>query len=70
MKKGDKYGAHRVIEPKGVLPQAAERIDNTMELYDDEILVERSSSRPAVTRPRSPRRCSGSSRAAASTRTR
>jgi L-erythro-3,5-diaminohexanoate dehydrogenase len=39
MKKGDKYGAHRVIEPKGVLPQAADRIDNTMEIYDNEILV-------------------------------
>ncbi len=39
MKKGDRYGAHRVIEPKGVLPQAAEKIDNTMELYDNEILV-------------------------------
>jgi L-erythro-3,5-diaminohexanoate dehydrogenase len=39
MKKGDKYGAHRVIQPKGVLPQAADRIDNSMELYDNEILV-------------------------------
>ena len=39
MKKGDKYGAHRVIEPKGVLPQAADRIDNSMEIYDNEILV-------------------------------
>ncbi len=39
MKKGDKYGAHRVIEPAGVLPQSAERIDNSMELYDNEILV-------------------------------
>lgn len=39
MKKGDKYGAHRVIKPKGVLPQTADVIDNTMELYDNEILV-------------------------------
>ncbi len=39
MKKGDKYGAHRVIAPKGVLPQAADKIDNTMEIYDNEILV-------------------------------
>ena len=40
MKSGDKYGAHRVISPKGVLPQAAERIDNSMEIYDNEILVD------------------------------
>ena len=39
MKKGDRYGAHRVIEPKGVLPQAADKIDNSMMLYDNEILV-------------------------------
>jgi L-erythro-3,5-diaminohexanoate dehydrogenase len=39
MKKGDIYGAHRVIEPKGVLPQAADKIDNSMDLYDNEILV-------------------------------
>jgi L-erythro-3,5-diaminohexanoate dehydrogenase len=40
MKKGDKYGAHRVIRPKGVLPQAADVIDNTMDIYDNEILVD------------------------------
>jgi len=36
---GNKYGVHRVIEPKGVLPQPAWRIDNTMEIYDNEILI-------------------------------
>jgi L-erythro-3,5-diaminohexanoate dehydrogenase len=40
MKEGNKFGAHRVIEPKGVLPQPAKRIDNTMEIYDNEILIE------------------------------
>jgi len=40
MKKGCPYGSHRVIEPKGVLPQPAEVIDNTMEIYDNEILVD------------------------------
>jgi L-erythro-3,5-diaminohexanoate dehydrogenase len=40
MKEGNKYGAHRVIEPKGVLPQPAWKIDNTMEIYDNEILIE------------------------------
>ena len=40
MKKGCKYGTHRVIEPKGVLPQPANKIDNNMdELYDNEILI-------------------------------
>ncbi len=41
MKKGNKYGAHRVIEPKGVLPQPADKIDNNMdEIYDNEILID------------------------------
>lgn len=40
MKKGCPYGTHRVIEPKGVLPQPANKIDNTMEIYDNEILID------------------------------
>lgn len=39
MKKGCPYGTHRVIEPEGVLPQPALKIDNTMELYSNEILI-------------------------------
>ncbi|MCL2073661.1 MAG: L-erythro-3,5-diaminohexanoate dehydrogenase [Marinilabiliaceae bacterium] len=40
-KKGNKYGTHRVIEPKGVLPQPADKLDNNMdELYDNEILID------------------------------
>jgi len=40
-KKGSKYGIHRVIEPKGVLPQPANKIDNNMdEIYDNEILID------------------------------
>lgn len=38
--KGNKYGTHRVIEPKGVLPQPATKIDNSMEIYDNEILID------------------------------
>ncbi|MDO4671596.1 zinc-binding dehydrogenase [Falsiporphyromonas endometrii] len=39
-KKGNRYGTHRVIEPKGVLPQPANKIDNNMdEIYDNEILI-------------------------------
>ena len=40
MKKGCPYGSHRVVEPEGLLPQAAARLDNTMEIYDNEILVD------------------------------
>ncbi len=39
MQKGCPFGTHRVIEPPGVLPQAAEKIDNEMEIFDNEILV-------------------------------
>lgn len=40
-KKGNKYGTHRVIEPKGVLPQPANKIDNNMdEIFDNEILID------------------------------
>jgi L-erythro-3,5-diaminohexanoate dehydrogenase len=40
MAKGCKYGTHRVIEPKAVLPQPAWKIDNTPEIYDNEILID------------------------------
>lgn len=40
MKKGCPYGTHRVLEPQGALPQPAKKIDNTMELYDNEILID------------------------------
>jgi len=35
-----KYGTNRVIDPLGVLPQAALKIDNTMTIYDNEILID------------------------------
>lgn len=40
MKKGNKYGVHRVIEPEGSLPQPAWKINNDMEIYDNEILID------------------------------
>jgi len=40
MKKGCLYGTHRVISPKGVLPQPADVIDNNMEIYDNEVLID------------------------------
>ncbi len=40
-KKGNKYGIHRVLEPEGVLPQPALRLDNDLsEIYDNEILCD------------------------------
>lgn len=40
-KKGSKYGVHRVLEPEGVLPQPAVRLDNNFsEIYDNEILCD------------------------------
>ncbi|MBN1112951.1 MAG: L-erythro-3,5-diaminohexanoate dehydrogenase [Bacteroidales bacterium] len=40
MEKGNKYGTHRVLEPKGTLPQPALKVDNTMSIYDNEILID------------------------------
>lgn len=34
------YGTHRVISPKGTLPQAAEKLDNTMICQANEILID------------------------------
>ncbi len=39
-KKGSPYGTHRVLEPKGVLPQPADKVDNNMEIYDNEVLID------------------------------
>lgn len=39
--KGNKYGTHRVIEPRGVLPQTAQKIDNDMDkIYSNELVVD------------------------------
>ncbi len=34
------YGAHRVLEPQGVLPQPAWKIDNSMKIAETEMLVD------------------------------
>ncbi len=40
-KKGNPYGTHRVIEPRGVLPQPALRVNNDFsKIYDNEILCD------------------------------
>src|SRR3954469_3718912 len=36
---GDPVGMHRVLEPVGVLPQAAERLDTDPVIRDDEVRV-------------------------------
>jgi L-erythro-3,5-diaminohexanoate dehydrogenase len=39
--RGDRFGTHRVLEPKGTLPQAALRLDNDMtRQFDDELLLD------------------------------
>ncbi len=40
MRKGCPYGTHRVLEPLGSLPQPAWKLDNDLEIYDNEILVD------------------------------
>ncbi|MBI2265013.1 MAG: zinc-binding dehydrogenase [Armatimonadetes bacterium] len=40
MKQGDRYGLHRVIEPEGAFPQWCWKLDNTVEIADNEILVD------------------------------
>lgn len=40
MLKGCRYGTHRVISPVGTLPQPALKLDNTMNVYDNEILID------------------------------
>ncbi len=36
---GNIYGTHRVLKPKGVFPQEAEKLDVSLPLYDTEILI-------------------------------
>ena len=40
MQHGSPYGTHRVLAPPGALPQGAWKIDNTMEIWDNEILID------------------------------
>ena len=40
LKGGCRYGTHRGLTPAGTLPQPALKLDNTMEIYDNEILID------------------------------
>ena len=37
---GCRYGTHRVLNPAGTLPPPALKLDNTMEIYENEILID------------------------------
>lgn len=37
---GCRYGSRRVLEPEGILPQPALRLDNSTEIYDNEVLID------------------------------
>ena len=37
---GDPYGTHRVIRPRGALPQAAESLDPSLPLWDNELKID------------------------------
>ena len=47
--RADKYGSHRVISPKGLLPQAAEQISNDPHIFDNEILIDVIALQPTAT---------------------
>lgn len=47
--RGDKYGSHRVIAPKGLLPQAAEKISNDPVICSNEILIDVIALQPTAT---------------------
>lgn len=48
-RKGDFYGGHRVISPKGLLPQAADVINNDPQIWDNEILIDVIALQPTAT---------------------
>ncbi len=39
-KHGCRFGTHRVLSPAGTLPQPALKLDNDMEIYDNEMLID------------------------------
>ena len=40
MRRGHPYGLHRVLEPPGSMPQAAWKVDNQMDCWDNEIRID------------------------------
>ena len=39
-KNGCRFGTHRVVEPSNALPQNAQKVDNSLPIFDNEILIE------------------------------
>ncbi len=37
---GEHYGTHRVLNPRGAMPQAADELDNTSPAWDNEIVID------------------------------
>lgn len=46
---GDRYGGHRVISPPGLLPQAADKISNDLNICSNEILIDVIALQPTAT---------------------
>lgn len=46
---GEYYGTHRVIRPEGLLPQAAEKVDNTTDIWSNEMLIDVIALQPTAT---------------------
>ena len=46
---GEYYGTHRVLSPEGLLPQAADRLDNTPVIWSNEVLIEVIALQPTAT---------------------
>ncbi|MCK5074506.1 MAG: L-erythro-3,5-diaminohexanoate dehydrogenase [Bacteriovoracaceae bacterium] len=40
MKKGCRFGTHRVISPENALPQNAQKVDNSLPIYNNELLID------------------------------
>jgi len=47
--KGEYFGTHRVLWPEGLLPQAADKIDNTPDIWSNEILIDVIALQPTAT---------------------
>jgi len=47
--KREYFGTHRVIRPEGLLPQAADKVDNTPDIWSNELLIDVIALQPTAT---------------------
>lgn len=47
--KGEYFGTHRVIKPEGLLPQSADKLNNTPDIWTNEILIDVIALQPTAT---------------------